>query len=184
MLKDTPRLHRRQTRNNTPGIVADPVIPQSYLPAPNNARQRIVTRHAINALTASEHERCNDAFTPVTLLPSAVEDEPAPCYFEHFASPMVHPVTGETISSYKKLMHDPATAEIWQTAFGKDFGGMTQGDDKTGQKGTNAMFVMNHKAIKRALENKRNSLTVTPSSTTDRKKTTPIAYESQREATS
>ncbi len=68
---------------------------------------------------------------------------------------MVHPVAGETISSYKKLMHDPATAETWQTAFGKDFRGMTQGDDKTGQKGTNAMFVMNHKAIKRALEYKK-----------------------------
>ena len=32
--------------------------------------------------------------------------------------------------------------EIWQTAFGKDFGGMTQGDNKTGQKGTNSIFVM------------------------------------------
>ena len=39
-------------------------------------------------------------------------------------------------------MNDPATAEVWQTAFGKDFGGMAQGDNKTGQKGTNAMFVM------------------------------------------
>ena len=28
------------------------------------------------------------------------------------------------------------------TAFGKDFGGMCQGDNKTGQKGTNAMFGM------------------------------------------
>ena len=62
---------------------------------------------------------------------------------------MVHPIMGETISSYKKLMHDPATAEIWQTAFGKDFGGMmTQGDNKTGHKGTNAMFVMSHKEIR------------------------------------
>ena len=52
-------------------------------------------------------------------------------------------------------MHDPATAETWQTAFGKDFGGMTQDDNKTGQKGTNAMFVMSHKAIKQALENKK-----------------------------
>jgi hypothetical protein len=68
---------------------------------------------------------------------------------------MVHPITGETISSYKKLMHDPATAETWQTAFGKDFGGMTQGDDKTGQKGTNAMFVMSHKEIRRAHELKK-----------------------------
>jgi hypothetical protein len=56
--------------------------------------------------------------------------------------PMVHPVTGETISSYKKLMKDPVTAETWQTAFGKDFGGMCQGDDKTGTVGTDAMFVM------------------------------------------
>jgi hypothetical protein len=65
---------------------------------------------------------------------------------------MVHPVTGETISSYKKLMHDPATAEVWQTAFGKDFWGMAQGDKKTGQKGTDAMFVMTHGNIKNALQ--------------------------------
>jgi hypothetical protein len=47
---------------------------------------------------------------------------------------MVHPIAGKTISSYKKLMHDPAIAETWQTAFEKDFGGMAQGDNKTGQK--------------------------------------------------
>jgi hypothetical protein len=65
------------------------------------------------------------------------------------AMPMIHPTTGETISSYKKLMNDPATMEIWQTAFGKDFGGMAQGDNKTGQKGTNAnaIFVMTHAEI-------------------------------------
>jgi hypothetical protein len=39
-------------------------------------------------------------------------------------------------------MKDLATAETWMTAFGKDFGGICQGDNKTGQKGTNAMFVM------------------------------------------
>ncbi len=54
--------------------------------------------------------------------------------FEHFASPMVHPITGVTISTYKKLMNDSSTAEVWQTAFGKEFGGMAQGDNKTGQK--------------------------------------------------
>ncbi len=50
---------------------------------------------------------------------------------------MVHTTTEETISSYKQLMHDTDTAETWQTAFGKDFGGMAQGDKKTGHKGTN-----------------------------------------------
>jgi hypothetical protein len=49
------------------------------------------------------------------------------------------------------LMHDPVIAEIWQTAFGKDFGGMAQGCNKTVQKGTNAMFVMMHYKIKYAL---------------------------------
>ena len=44
-------------------------------------------------------------------------------------------------------MNDPATAEMWQTAFGKDFGGMLQGDNKMGQKGMNAMFVMSHDEI-------------------------------------
>jgi hypothetical protein len=60
---------------------------------------------------------------------------------------MVHPITGETINSYKTLMHDPATSETWQTAFGKDFRGMIQGDNKTGQQGKNAMFVMTHDKI-------------------------------------
>jgi hypothetical protein len=82
------------------------------------------------------------AFTPTALMEFAVTH--GPTKFEHYANPMVHPVTGETISSYKKLMNDPAMAEVWQTAFGKDFEGMAQGDNKTGQKGTNATFVMTH----------------------------------------
>jgi hypothetical protein len=68
--------------------------------------------------------------------------------YEQVAMPMVHPMTGETISiSYKRLMCNPTTAEMWQTAFGKDFGGMAQGNLKTGQKGTNSIFVMTHKEI-------------------------------------
>jgi hypothetical protein len=72
--------------------------------------------------------------------------------FEHFVCPMVHPTTGIKISSYKKLMHDPATAEVWQTAFGKEFGGMAQGDNKTGQKDTNAIFVMKHDELAKILQ--------------------------------
>ncbi len=48
----------------------------------------------------------------------------------------------KTISSYKQLMNDPITADTWQTAFGKDFRSMCQGDNKMGAKGTNAMFPM------------------------------------------
>ncbi len=70
---------------------------------------------------------------------------------EHFACPMVHPITGITISSYKKLLNDPATAKVWQNAFGKEFGGVAQGDNKTGQKGTNAIFVMKHDELAQIL---------------------------------
>jgi hypothetical protein len=52
-------------------------------------------------------------------------------------------------------MHDPAIAEVWQTAYGKDFGGMAQGCNKTGQKGTNATFVMTHNNIRHALAAKK-----------------------------
>ena len=152
-LKVTPRVHRRVTRNNTPGVIATPVIPAPYVPIPNGIQQRVVTRHAINMLTTVERESCQRIFTPTKLLPPIVMDLPS--HLEHFCSPMVHPITGETISSYKKLMHDPATAETWQTAFGKDFGGMTQGDNKTGQEGTNAMFVMNHDEIRTVLKLKK-----------------------------
>ena len=49
------------------------------------------------------------------------------------------------------MMHDPAMADVWQTAFSKDFGGMSQGDNKTGQKGTVTMFGMTHNDKKHAL---------------------------------
>ena len=89
----------------------------------------------------------NPSHTPRALMKYAK----MPINYEHYANPMVHSVTGETISSYKKLMHDLATAEVWQTAFGKDFGSMAQGDNKTGQKGMNAMFVMTRDEIARTI---------------------------------
>ncbi len=52
-------------------------------------------------------------------------------------------------------MNYPATAEVWQTAFGNDFGGMCQGNNKTRQKGTNAMLVMTHDEIAHVLQAKK-----------------------------
>ena len=161
-LKNTPRLHRRVTRNNTPGILPitqpddNTPVRRSTRNMPSMARQRLVTQHALNALTFAECANMMDAFTPRCLLDDDDSKSTHPhLQPEHFASPMVHPITGETISSYKRLMHDPATSETWQTAFGKDFGGMAQGDDKTGQKGTNAMFVMSHDEIRKVLKQKK-----------------------------
>ena len=38
--------------------------------------------------------------------------------------------------------------EVWITVFGKEFGGLAQGDNITGEKGSNAIFVLDHEGIK------------------------------------
>jgi hypothetical protein len=62
--------------------------------------------------------------------------------YKHLAMPMICPITEKSISSYKRIINDPPTAEAWMAAFGKDFCNMSQGINKTGQKGTNAMLVL------------------------------------------
>jgi hypothetical protein len=76
-LKNTPRLHCRTTCNNTPGIVPveeltqiDATVPpcQSTRVMPSIARQRLVTQHALNALTILECLSLMEVFTPRCLL--------------------------------------------------------------------------------------------------------------------
>jgi hypothetical protein len=98
---------------------------------PSGAQQRTVTQHAINVLTP--HKQAS--FSTIDTLRALMKHAKMLIHIEHYANPMVHPVTGCIISSYKKLMHNQATAKVWQTAFGKDFGGMAQGCNKTGQNG-------------------------------------------------
>jgi hypothetical protein len=137
------RVRRRSQR------IQEITTPTTYISIPQDVRQRIVSRQVINVLTVHKEANANTKFTPRCLMKHAKKG--LPVMFEHFASPMVHPITGITISSYKKLMNDPATAEVWQTAFGKEFGGMAQGDNKTGQKGANAIFVMKHDKLAQIL---------------------------------
>ena len=101
---------------------------------------RMISHEAINNLLMDDLYHNLTCFTPDNLRPTATHD----IDFEHLAMPMVHPVTGEMISSYKNLKNDLATAETLMTTFGKKIGGMAQGDNKTGQKGTNSIFVMSH----------------------------------------
>jgi hypothetical protein len=63
---------------------------------------------------------------------------------EHFASPVIHPVTGATITRYQKLVKDPLLRDIWTTAFGKEFGNLAQGDKHTDTQGTNSIFILSH----------------------------------------
>jgi hypothetical protein len=70
------------------------------------------------------------SFTPRKLNPATYDT--CSTIYAHFALPMIYSTIDKIISSNKRLMNDPAIAEVWQTAFGKDFGGIAQGDLKTG----------------------------------------------------
>jgi hypothetical protein len=98
----------------------------------------LISQEAIAQLLVKEQANNMTHYTPSKLHNYGLP----PQDFEHYAMPMIHPVTGEIISSYKCLMNGPATAEVWMMVFGKDIGGMSQGNNRTSQKGTNAMFVM------------------------------------------
>ena len=83
---------------------------------------------------------------PDKLITSSPDSGPAgtDINIEHFYAPVIHPVTGKTITQYKKLKNDPLLKDIWETGLGKEVGQMAQGDNKTGTKGTYSMFVMSH----------------------------------------
>jgi hypothetical protein len=143
-LKGTKQIHRWVTRNNTPGIMPGSVKPRDHIAtAHQQLPQTIQQTHAINILTLMEQASSSTSHT----LHAQMKYAKMPINYGHYANPMIHQVTGETISSYKKLMYDQATSEVWQMAFGKDFGGMAQGGNETGQKGMNAMFMMTHDKI-------------------------------------
>jgi hypothetical protein len=67
---------------------------------------------------------------------------------EHFASPVIHPITGATITRYQKLAKDPLLRDTWTTAFGKEFGNLAQGDKHTKTQGTDLIFILSHEKIK------------------------------------
>jgi hypothetical protein len=104
----------------------------------------IISQQALNFLTNEVWNNSAPSYTPKNLRP---KDNATAANLEYLAMPMIHPMMGKTITSYKKLMNNLATMKIWQTAFGKDFGGMVQGNNKTGEHGTNSIFVMTHAEI-------------------------------------
>jgi hypothetical protein len=64
----------------------------------------MITQQAINVLTIQEQATFQNIFTPNALIKYA--SIPIVHKFEHYASPMVHPVTGETAlpPKYDKLL--------------------------------------------------------------------------------
>jgi hypothetical protein len=107
------------------------------LTLPRLHNMHLISQKAIAQLLMTEQTNNMTHYTPSKLHAYRLP----PQDFKHYAMPMIHPITGKIISSYKRLMNNPTTAEVWMMAFGKDFGGMSLGDNKMGQKGTNVMFL-------------------------------------------
>ena len=80
---------------------------------PSTARQQNITWHAINILTLKEQALFNAIYIRTKLMKHAK----IPVHFEHYANPIVHPVTGETISSLKKMMRGLANT-VWKRFWG------------------------------------------------------------------
>ena len=83
--------------------------PETYTPLPTRAQQRMVTHQAINVPTIQEQVTTKRIFTHNALMEYTATH--GLTKFEHYANPMVHPTTGESISSYKRLMNNLETAE-------------------------------------------------------------------------
>ena len=102
------------------------------------AHVNIVSPEPVNFLTAKVYSEVNETWLPNDFIVA----QPAQCNHDgttigdvdncFFCAPVVHPVTVETITSYKKLADDPITRSTWTTGYGKEFGRMAQGDEKTG----------------------------------------------------
>ena len=129
---------RRSPRLN-PGqyaLIQSPMISSkpnsSQIPYFNHSQ--IISQEAVNLVTEKVlYSKPVYHWTPqafVTAIPTT-RNENLYVNIENFCAPVIHPITGETITKYQKLFKDPVTRDIWSAAFGKEFFNMAQGDDKT-----------------------------------------------------
>ncbi len=86
-------------------------INSAPLPWFNNVR--FISQEAINNLIVKKVNTHQNAFTPHQLCLKWIKHH----NLELYSLAMVHLVTKEHITSYRKLMLDPATSEVWMTAF-------------------------------------------------------------------
>ncbi len=89
---------RRSTRvqKNTSNVIIVP--PYNMLGGGARASARLISQSALNAMTMQEVLTISLPFTPRKLAPTTYTDS-TNC--AHLAAPMIHPTTGEIISSYK-----------------------------------------------------------------------------------
>ena len=66
--------------------------------------------------------------------------------FKEHCFGVVHPITKETITQYKKLQHDPNLKDLWVPAMSKEIHRLAHGKEGI-NKATNTIFFLSHKEI-------------------------------------
>ena len=162
----TPHTHQQITRANKPGIIPAETTPPENIPltqpaesvtiptsegeclsthstAPPRKPKRLSTSHKNTIQNSTPTERITPTRLPpffitkeaikVIEIPTQTNTTP----LEHLYAPVIHPITGEYITNYKKLVKERATREVWTTAFGKEWVNSAQGYNKIETKVTN-----------------------------------------------
>ena len=132
----------------------EPTQPENYLAPteePTEALEAAAPRRSPRIALLSPRLYSHAALTAIAIHSYAprTTTHAIPWTCEHFCAPVTHPVTGETITKYNKLIADPITRQVWSRAFGKEFGNLAQGDNVTNTPGTDSIFVMTHEQILR-----------------------------------
>ena len=109
---------QQQAKNRHPNII-DPRI----LASPTNfkripmARSHIISQEAINLVTKNVYGDTRNRWLPDDFITASPTAKPTNAYgveVEHYYAPFVHPVTGVTITQYRKLANDLVTSDIWK----------------------------------------------------------------------
>ena len=99
------------------------------------AYSHIISQEAVNLLTARSYAEDPTTWIPANFITSCPSSSTSNVNahdidIEHFCSPVIHPVTGESITNYKKLARDPLLRKTWTTGLGKEFGNLAQGEQR------------------------------------------------------
>ena len=170
-LRALPRIHGRHTRANIPPSNTAPIHVHNNMPTPTPAveptqpptatteppntipTQLPTPRRSPRIALQSPRLYSNAALTAFAFhafsTPSQTRtDPPTLDHHDEFCAPVIHPTTGATITKYKILQKDPLLRQLWEQAFGKEFGNLAQGDNATNTPGTNSIVVLTHAQIR------------------------------------
>ena len=133
------------------------IIEPNILTSPTNskripmARSHIISQESINLVTNNVYGYTSNRWLPDKFITASPTAKPTNAYdveLEHCCALVVHPLPGVTITQYRKLANDPVTSDIWKEhEFGKEFGRMSQGDNRSGTKVKNCILFMTYDKI-------------------------------------